>query len=79
MNTPPPSVPPSGVAPTYNPTAAAVGAGTAGAVLVGYGATVLAQKYGIPTEVVSAALTGLTTILVSLWHRLMPRAPDAST
>lgn len=54
---------------TPNPGPAAVTSATGLMAAVGWGATVLGAKYGIPPEVVGGILTGAATLLGAVWSR----------
>lgn len=54
---------------TPNPGALAVTSAGGTAALVGYGASLIAAKYGVPPQVTMALLTGAATVFTSLWHR----------
>lgn len=61
---------------TPNPGVGALSGATGISVLVGYGASLLGAHLGLPPEVTMAILTGVTTILTSLWHRFFgPAVP----
>lgn len=69
MNTPTPITPLTVVTPSASAQTTATGA----AIVLGYGAAVLANKYHVPVEVTGAALGGLFTGLTALWHRLVAK------
>lgn len=61
---------------TPNPGAGQLTAATGVSVLLGYGASLLAAKFGIPPEVTMAGLTGLATLATSAWHHFFgPKVP----
>jgi hypothetical protein len=55
---------------TPNPGAGAVSAATGVSAILGYGASLVATKWGVPPEVTISVLTGAATLLTSLWHHL---------
>lgn len=54
---------------TPNPSGLAVTAAGGVSAVLGYGASIVAAKYGVPPEVTVAILTTLATFATSLWHR----------
>jgi hypothetical protein len=61
---------------TPNPSGGAVASAGGLATLIGWGASILAAKYGIPVPVVGAVLGGVATVGTSIWHRFFgPAVP----
>lgn len=61
---------------TPNPGAVAVTGAGGLAGLVAWGAGVLGAKWGVPPDVIYAAIGVITTVGTSLWHRLFgPKVP----
>jgi len=61
---------------TPNPGPGALTGATGLSVLLGYGVSLLATRWHMPTEVLGAGLAGLSTIGTSLWHRFFgPAVP----